>query len=143
MEQWQQPDYYIGEQYYDYYVVLSRNRDSGLIENSNFDVALSQLGGESPTVKVVRVGHWAYGWVDILLVHKDDDEMVALAREITDSLANYPVLDDDDYDRREAEEIEELRIEMEAHPEFYPDIADGIERYGDVIEYIRQELIRR
>src|SRR5262245_4928699 len=46
----------------------SRNRDSSLLEQSNFDVCLKALGGESETVEVHRFGHWGCGWFELILV---------------------------------------------------------------------------
>ena len=36
---------------------VSRTRDSGPLDNSNFDCFLAGLGGESETVEVHRFGH--------------------------------------------------------------------------------------
>ena len=39
----------------------TRNRDSDLLSESNFTVALRELGGEGDKVEVHRMGHWACG----------------------------------------------------------------------------------
>lgn len=69
-----------------------RTRDSGPLDRSNFDAALERLGGESDTVEVHRFGHWACGWLEIVLV---DPERRDDAQAIQDRLADYPVLDED------------------------------------------------
>jgi hypothetical protein len=79
-------------------VPCGRNRDSGPLAESNFATALDSLGGESDTVEVHRFGHWACGWFEIILAspeHTDDVE------DIENSLADYPVLNDEDYSERE------------------------------------------
>lgn len=92
----------------DWFVVpVSRNRDSEILEESNFDAALKILGGESATVEVHRFGHWGPGWFEIILVHPDREKDV---QEIQDGLEDYPVLDEDGYSEREHEEnLEAIR----------------------------------
>jgi len=82
----------------DWFVGLGRNRDSDCLEESNFQAALNSLGGEGESVEVHRFGHWACGWLEVMLVSPDKaDEL----REIFGALDDYPVLDEDDYtDRR-------------------------------------------
>jgi hypothetical protein len=113
MEKWSRSENYIGETYYDYYVLLSRHRDSGLVEESNFWSALKALNGESKTVKVIRAKHWAVGWVEMILIHESDVKSVDKGNEIEKALENYPILDEDDFFARESEKrdeyIEEIR----------------------------------
>ena len=49
-------------------VVLTRSRDSDILSESNWEVALERLGGESDTVEIHRFGHWACGWGEALCV---------------------------------------------------------------------------
>jgi len=84
-------------------VVVARNRDSDLLANSNFEVALEQLGGEGENVEVVRIGHWACGWIEYLAVREGTTDY-EIALDIHLSLEDYPVLDDEDLSRREYEE---------------------------------------
>ena len=80
-----------------WYFVISRNRDSDLLGQSNFECALQELGGESETVEVVRFGHWGYGWIEYLLTDERHGEKV---QEIEKRLANYPLLNEEDYTER-------------------------------------------
>ena len=89
--------YDIGE----WLVVCGRNRDSGLLEESNFAMALQRLGGESESVQVHSFGHWACGWFEILLVNPCDADKRTIAEAIENSLADYPVLDESDYSARQ------------------------------------------
>lgn len=95
---------YIGERYDDYFVLLSRSRDSDALEESNFHTALRMLDGESETVKIARSGHWLVGWVEQILIHESDAAKIELGNHILAQLEGYPVLDEDDYSMREAEE---------------------------------------
>lgn len=80
----------------------SRTRDSGCLDESNFEVLLEILGGEGDDVEVHRFGHWGPGWYELILVRpgsKAADE----AEECESALADYPVLNDEDLSRREQE----------------------------------------
>lgn len=76
--------------------VLTRNRDSDELTESNWRCALKQLGGESDNVTIDRFGHWACGWWEALSV-KAGSPQHRIAQEIKSSLSDYPVLDEDDY----------------------------------------------
>jgi len=110
LTEWKYPRDYSGESFEGYYVILSRNRDSGTLENSNFEKALELLGGEDADAGVIVAssGHWAVGWIEELLVSKNAPEKVAIAETIEESLDKYPLLDEEDWSRREYEEMSEL-----------------------------------
>src|SRR5579859_3077134 len=91
------PNAYWGERE-NWYCVLGRTRDSDLVCESNFHVALKRLGGEGEHVAVERASHWACGWVETLLV---DEEKRTEAEAILESLSDYPILDETDYSERE------------------------------------------
>lgn len=82
--------------------VITRNRDSDILTESNFQCALDQLGGESDTVEIFRFGHWACGWWEALAVKKGSKEE-AIAQKIVNDLDAYPVLDENDFSEREME----------------------------------------
>ena len=112
LELWKHPENYMGDTFYDYYVGPGRHRDSDIVANSNFDAALEMLGGErEPNVIVEHASHWAVGWVDVILVHKNAKKKVAILQEIMDKIEDYPVLDEDDWSQKE----------MEAYDEHYKD----------------------
>jgi hypothetical protein len=98
---------YIGPDFNERIVVISRGRDSDVLENSNFDVALDMLGGESKDVEISRCSHWACGWIETIIINNKKPKLVKIAYDIRKSMENYPVLDDSDYFEREAEEIRE------------------------------------
>ena len=101
MEKWTRPEYYAGADWPEYYVFLSRHRDSDLLTESNFDCGLEAIGGESDTVKIVREGHWAVGWIEWIAIHESDSVAVEKANEILDALADYPVVNETDWSERE------------------------------------------
>jgi hypothetical protein len=86
----------------DWLVVIGRNRDSGHLDNSNFDSALASMGGESDDVEVHSFNHWACGWLEIIIVRPDTDAS-RTAEEIRKRLENYPVLNEHDYSKRQYE----------------------------------------
>ena len=88
-------------------VLVARNRDADLLSNSNFETALEQLGGEGENVEVVRIGHWACGWIEYLGVREGTPEYDS-AVEIQQSLEDYPVLDEEDWSKREEEEAQRV-----------------------------------
>lgn len=79
----------------------SRTRDSGPLARSNFDEALSLLGGESETVQVHSFNHWACGWYELILIDPKDTNAVAIGEEIERRLEDYPVLNEEAYSNLE------------------------------------------
>lgn len=79
-------------------VILTR--DSGCLEQSNFDSCFSRLGGESETLERHEFNHWACGWFAILLLHPSRQ---AEGEAIEERLEDYLVLNEDDFSRREWE----------------------------------------
>lgn len=101
---WTMPKSYAGAVWPGYYVFLCRNRDSGALTRSNFDCALAAIGGESETVEIVRESHWACGWIEWIAIHQDDETALKAADDIMARLADYPVVNEDDWSRLEFEE---------------------------------------
>ena len=108
---WVRPSNYVGKDWTGYFIIVSQNRDSGTLEKVNFETArklLSQWEGEEVNatapgdipcpqmqVTVASANHWACGWVDSLMIHKEAPEAALIeAAEIICSLADYPCLDD-------------------------------------------------
>lgn len=91
------------------YVVLTRNRDSDLLTESNWYCALKTLGGESGSVVIHRFRHWAYGWWEALCV---TEERKAEGQAIVDRMENYPILDEDDYSDRQWKEATRVWNEL-------------------------------
>ncbi len=75
---------------------VSRTRDSGPLDRSNFECYLKELGGESETVEVHRFGHWGPGWYEII-IYMPDTKAEKVAYELDGALADYPILNEDHY----------------------------------------------
>lgn len=98
----------------DWLVGLGHNRDSNDLEESNFEVFLHGLGGESDTVAVERFGHWGCGWIEVVLIKPGAEDKIEAAEEMLAALEDYPVLDDGDFCEREhahAERVWESRYD--------------------------------
>jgi hypothetical protein len=91
-------------------VLLGRNRDSDILTNTNWDVAIERLGGvDNENVYIESMGHWLCGWVEYLCVSENaPKELIDEAQEIEDSLESYPVLDDERLSEAEQTEADRL-----------------------------------
>lgn len=87
----------------DWLVVVTRSRDSDVLTESNWEVALSELGGESESVQVFRFGHWACGWWEALCVQANTDAE-RIGEDICERIEDYPILDEMDFSEKEMEE---------------------------------------
>lgn len=104
---WDSPKNYMGaplDEMTEEYVVMTRNRDSDTLTESNWRTALKQLGGESECVTIHRFGHWACGWWEALCV---SGEKKAQGEQIEKKIDNYPVLNEEDYSELEQERADE------------------------------------
>lgn len=113
LRKWTLPDNYIGELWPNHYSAgVGQSRDSSCLEQSNFAIMLSRLGGESETITVVRESHWAVGWVEWIAIEADESDesnaALAIADEICEKLKDYPILDEDDFFEREQEEADSI-----------------------------------
>jgi hypothetical protein len=95
------PARYVGTQWDGWYRFFGRNRDSGPLELSNFDAALSAIGGESDGVVVTHCTHALCGWVEVIMIKADAHELLERADAIVERYHDYPVLDEPDYTERE------------------------------------------
>lgn len=98
---WTRASNYTGTDFSNYYCGLGVSRDSHLVDQSNFAVALEMLGGESNKVIVSDCSHWAVGWVKQILVHKSAKSKLKILSKIREDLDSYGLLDNSDYSERE------------------------------------------
>ena len=75
------------------------------MDESNFNVALEMLGGEGDDVSVLRFGHWANGWFELLLV-RPNSAAETIAKKIEAKLDDYPILDEMDLSQRESDNLQ-------------------------------------
>lgn len=101
LKRWRSADNYLGPEYPDHYVWLARTRDSDALEESNFHCGLAAIGGEHDDVVLIhRAGHWACGWVEVVLIERTAAATLRIADDIARKLVEeYPVIDEDDYAR--------------------------------------------
>lgn len=91
------------EDYQEWLVAGGHNRDSDDLGESNWHATLDCLREIDPGSVdhyVVSFGHWACGWVEIVLV-RPDSAAAKEAERIESALLDYPVLDDSDFSERE------------------------------------------
>jgi len=97
---WDSQANYGGDDFSDYYVSVGRTRDSDLLTESNFRIISKELlafDTEAAPVIDAHFGHWACGWYDSILIHKDNEEALRAADEWACALADYPVADEGDF----------------------------------------------
>jgi hypothetical protein len=90
-------------------IIYTHNRDSGLLDQSNAEVIARALNpfatGEDPDVVFESHSHWAVGHVDgfSIRVYRDGEITDAFRtyHELSERLAEYPILDETDYAERE------------------------------------------
>ncbi len=97
---------------YEFAIVYTNNRDSDVLSESNahaISEALEPYMGDD--VYSEHHNHWACGWIDgfSIRVYRDGKITDAFRTyyELMARLEDYPVLDEDDYLRRESEAIDE------------------------------------
>ena len=92
-------------------ILYTHNRDSGLLDQSNADQITEAMepytDGDDPDVVFESHDHWAVGHVDGFSIRVYRDGQITDAfktyHDLTERLADYPVLDEEDYSRREYE----------------------------------------
>jgi hypothetical protein len=92
-------------------VIYTHNRDSGLLDQSNSQQIAEALEpyteGDDPDVVMESHDRWAVGHVDGFSVRVLRDGRVTDAfrtyHDLAERLADYPILDEEDYSRREYE----------------------------------------
>jgi hypothetical protein len=92
-------------------IIYTHNRDSGLLDQSNAD-AIAELmesftEGDNPDVVMESHDHWAVGHVDgfSMRVYRDGEITKAFEtyHKLSERLADYAILDEEDYSTREYE----------------------------------------
>lgn len=117
LQQWATPSSYYGFNPVGDYLVYARNRDSSILENSNFEVLLKlltehakdlpELDGESPRdqwVYTFTASCWAHGWREYLMIRYETTEnssyhklLHAANSAVTKLKEIYPIMDEDHY----------------------------------------------
>jgi hypothetical protein len=128
MEEWTQPENYIGPSLEGDYVVYTIHRDSGAMERSNYECLeghfnnLISTHGDSDKefIYIQRCSHWAVGWVKhLMLSGKSPEYLTDEAFEIDQSLADYPVFNESHYSELEWGEVTELWKSLDIKERIY------------------------
>lgn len=115
LSRWELPDSYAGAHWDGYYrAPVGRNRGSDLITQSNWDQQWDALkafradvpGADEVSPVAVCENHWLVGWVEWVAIHESNGPALREADRLAGALADYPVLDDEDFSRREWEDYE-------------------------------------
>jgi len=93
----------------DWAILYTHNRDSGLLDMSNAEAIADALApfseDDDPDVVFETHDHFAVGHVDGFSIRVYRDGQITNAfrtyHELAERLANYPILDEEDYSRRE------------------------------------------
>lgn len=88
-------------------VPIYQNRDSQVLERSNFQSAMAILEEKDrgEDVEVHRFGHWGPGWFEIILV-RPGSPAAQEAQCLEDALANYCILNEDNFNQLAREEAD-------------------------------------
>jgi hypothetical protein len=125
-------------------IMYTHHRDSGLLDQSNASVIEKALEsfteGDEPDVVFESHSHWAVGHVDgfSIRVFRDDETTEAFKtyHELGERLVDYPVLDEEDYSRREYEATLENIVDTAWRLKNEFDLPDGWE--GDVYDWLSE-----
>lgn len=153
LTRWTLPANYFGAEWPDWYPVVGHSRDSDDLEESNYQTALARLQAieeptewahDGPPVLEIRESHWAVGWVEWIGIHKDAEDALREGDKIREELEGYPVLDDDDFSRREWEHAETIWRECYSAREriaYLRKNGHRAETIGDLLATARGDLI--
>jgi hypothetical protein len=92
----------------------SRTRDSDELVSSNWEAMIASLEEVDPDGDdhdTHTFGHWGPGWFEIALVRPGSAAHTEVER-IASALADHPVLDEEDYYRREHDALVEYLVEV-------------------------------
>lgn len=103
-------------------VPVIKTRDSGPLACSNFECAWSRIEDASVLDDALSCeshsfGHWGPGWFEVILV-RPGSHCATEGERIEAELADYPVLDEDDYSARELEAAESFWSSLSVRERF-------------------------
>jgi hypothetical protein len=123
-------------------IVYTHNRDSGLLAQSNADAITEAMESftdtNDPDVVFESHDHWAVGHVDGLSIRVYRDGQITDAfktyHDQAERLADYPILDEEDYSRREHEATLDNITDAAWRLKHEYDLPEG--REGDVFSWL-------
>lgn len=117
LHRWTLPRHYVGAQWEGYFVApVSRNRDSDILTESNFDQQWEALrahladvpNADESSPQIVREGHFLCGWIEWIAIHESNESALRVADNLAARLERYPVLNEEDWSAREEEEAQRV-----------------------------------
>ena len=97
---------------------IQLNRDSGLIEKSNWLTLIDDLGALEPEGshhwEIHRFGHWGCGWFEIVVLNPNsrDSRVLDQALKLESALQDYPILSEDRLQRLQLESFNDWVDDM-------------------------------
>ena len=111
MQKWSGQNY-MGTRLDDYFVLITRNRDSGVLEESNWRSIIKHLKKVKAHYKIVSFNHWAVGWIEEILIKDSWKKSILIGNEIQEKLENYPVFNDEDFSDLEWDKAGDMAKEI-------------------------------
>jgi hypothetical protein len=105
---WQYESNYIGEDYSNYYIIYTHNRDSNIMEESNYQSILNFLESKNCQFEQIRFTNWLVGWHEYIMIEESNIDSLLIAVDILKQLENYPIFDEDNYYQKIEDRAEEL-----------------------------------
>lgn len=99
IQRWESGDSYMGDDLSNYYIIVGKNRDSGILEESNWDYVIKTF--DEKDILIAHFNHWLFGWVEQILIKEDNYLALEKADEMLDR--DVPYLDESDYYERISE----------------------------------------
>lgn len=86
----------------------SHNRDSDLLQESNWDSMVKEMTRRnSRSIEIMYCNHDLCGWVEYLMINTNHKKAMYRLFGLLKQLEDYPVLDEEDWSRREWEQAQE------------------------------------
>lgn len=113
----------------------TRTRDSGALDNSNFQSILGYLQEKYPDdIREMRTSHWAVGWMDVMEVRVLKDSAPESIKEY--GMAQYGTIEED-WITDCFKELHEICVDLaESYPIFDESLYSQME-YDDCVEWMK------
>lgn len=156
---YKRPDSYIGADWFGYYTVAGRNRESDILSNSNWEcwvefmtkllgpegipIGVDESGDDVYHWVICRESHWACGWIELIRVHESvGHEILTKIDEQLRRLDGYPVFNDDHFSAAEMREYERCWRERGADRDFRREVRKAFEEECEITEELTALLDR-
>jgi hypothetical protein len=146
IQKWESGESYMGDDLSDYYVVVGKNRDSGILEESNWDYVIKTF--DEKDILIAHFNHWLCGWVEQILIKDDNYLTLEKAENMLDR--DVPYLDESDYYERISERAgtlaedikKDLRNKFQGNGLTYPEKVEYAKRMWqlDITEAGREKI---